>query len=124
WAVVSAAEYHRPAFVMVENVPEFACWALYPAWCAAMSALGYALAPMILDAADCGVPQHRRRLFIVGTRTKHPIELNIRPRQHVPAASFVDFRTGKWTPINRPGRSARTLARVAAGRARFGRRFL
>lgn len=124
WAVVSAAEYHRPAFVMVENVPEFARWALYPAWCAAMSALGYALAPMILDAADCGVPQHRRRLFIVGTRSKHPIELQIQPRQHVPAASFVDFRTGKWTPINRPGRSARTLARVAAGRARFGRRFL
>lgn len=124
WAVVSAAEYHRPAFVMVENVPEFAVWKLYPAWCAAMNALGYALAPMILDAADCGVPQCRRRLFIVGTRSKHPIELQIQPRQHVSAASFVDFRTGKWTPINRPGRSVRTLARVSAGRSRFGRRFL
>lgn len=124
WAVVSAAEYHRPALVVVENVPEFSAWKLYPAWCAAMSALGYALAPMILDAADCGVPQHRRRLFIVGTRSQHPIELQIQPRQHVPAASFVDFRTGKWTPINRPGRSARTLARVTAGRARFGSRFL
>jgi DNA (cytosine-5)-methyltransferase 1 len=42
----------------------------------------------------------------------------------VPAASFVDFRTGKWTPIARAGRSARTLARVAAGRSKFGRRFL
>ena len=35
WAVVSAAESHRPAVVLVENVPEFAQWTLYPAWCAA-----------------------------------------------------------------------------------------
>ena len=27
-----------------------------------MNALGYALAPMVLDAADHGVPQQRRRL--------------------------------------------------------------
>ena len=52
WAVVSAAECHRPAVVLVENVPEFAQWALYTAWCAAMHALGYALAPMLIDAAD------------------------------------------------------------------------
>jgi DNA (cytosine-5)-methyltransferase 1 len=38
WAVVSAAEFHRPAVVVVENVPEFADWALYPAWQLAMQA--------------------------------------------------------------------------------------
>lgn len=31
WAVVSAAECHRPTVVLVENVPEFSAWALYPA---------------------------------------------------------------------------------------------
>ena len=30
WAVVSALEYHRPAMAIVENVPEFMAWALYP----------------------------------------------------------------------------------------------
>lgn len=124
WAVVSAAEYHRPAYVMVENVPEFARWALYPAWCAAMSALGYALSPIILDAADLGVPQHRKRLFIVGTRSKHPVELALPVFAHVPALSFVDFGAGKWAPVNRPGRSPRTLTRVAAGRRQYGSRFL
>ncbi len=124
WAVVSAAEYHRPRMIMVENVPEFGKWALYPAWCAAMSALGYALAPMVVDAADCGVPQHRKRIFIVGTRTKHPVELSLPKWDHVPAASFINFQGGKWSPINRPGRSENSLARIRNGRSAFGARFL
>lgn len=124
WAVVSAAECHKPPFVMVENVPEFANWALYPAWCAAMSALGYALSPVILDAAEIGVPQHRRRLFIIGTRSKHPIDIRIQQREHVPALSFIDFNAGRWSPINRPGRSQNTLARIAAGRKRYGQQFI
>ena len=41
WAVVSAAEFHRPRFCIVENVPEFMNWQLFPAWRAAMEALGY-----------------------------------------------------------------------------------
>jgi DNA (cytosine-5)-methyltransferase 1 len=124
WAVVSAAEYHRPRLVMVENVPEFSKWALYPAWCAAMSVLGYALAPMILDAADCGVPQHRKRIFIIGTRTKHPISLDMPRHDHVPASSFVDFEAGNWSAVERPGRSVNTLARIRNGRAAFGSRFV
>jgi DNA (cytosine-5)-methyltransferase 1 len=124
WAVVSAAECHRPALVLIENVPEFAKWALYPAWCSAMGALGYALVPMILDAADHGVPQHRRRLFIAGTRSKHPVQLDLPRREHVGSAEIIDFDAGRWSAINKPGRSAATLARIANGRASFGPRFI
>ncbi len=124
WAVVTCAEVHRPAAAIVENVPEFAQWALYPAWCAAMNALGYALAPMVLDAADHGVPQHRRRLFVVATRSKHPVELKLEPRAHVPASRVIDFAAGRWAAVHKPGRSPNTLARIAAGRRRFGERFL
>lgn len=124
WAVVSAAEYHKPAVVIVENVPEFAKWALYPAWCSAMHALGYALAPMILDSADHGVAQHRRRLFIVGTRTEHPIELRLPELAHVGADNVIDFEAGRWSQVNKPGRSDRTLGRIASGREAFGSRFL
>jgi DNA (cytosine-5)-methyltransferase 1 len=124
WAVVSAAECHRPAAFVVENVPEFAKWTLYPAWCAAMHALGYAMTPQIIDAANHGVPQHRRRLFIVGTRSKHPIELALPQRQHVAATRVIDFRAGAWAEVARAGRACRTLARVEAGRREHGRRFL
>lgn len=124
WAVVTCAEVHRPAAVIVENVPAFADWCLYPAWCAAMHALGYALAPMVLDAADSGVPQHRLRLFIVGTRSRHPVELRLPRRPHRAAAEAIDFGAGRWTPVDKPGRSRATLARVAAGRRQFGERFV
>ena len=117
WAVVTCAEVHRPAAVIVENVPAYAAWVLYPAWCAAMHALGYALAPMVLDAADSGVPQHRRRLFVVATRSKHPITLDLPKREHVPASSAICLTSGKWSPIDKPGRSARsTSSRTTSAR--------
>jgi DNA (cytosine-5)-methyltransferase 1 len=124
WAVVSAAECHRPAFVLVENVPEFAKWALYPAWCSAMGALGYALSPMVLDAADHGVAQHRRRLFIVGTRSRHPVALDLERREHVGSAQIVDLHAGRWSAVDRPGRSLATLARIREARRIHGTRFL
>lgn len=124
WAVVSAAEYHRPGVVLVENVPEFARWTLYPAWRQAMAALGYQVAPHIIDAADHGVPQHRRRLFLICTRSAAPLMLQLPQREHAPAASVIDFSAGNWSPIAKPGRSARTLARIDAGRRQHGDRFL
>lgn len=124
WAVVSAAECHLPRAFVVENVPEFARWSLYPAWCSAMNTLGYALAPMILDAADHGVPQNRRRLFVVGTRSKHPVELALPRRQHVAASNVIDINAGSWSRVDREGRAYWTLERIRAGRLRHGERFL
>lgn len=124
WAPVSALEYHRPKFAVIENVVELASWALYPAWCAALTALGYAMTPMVVDAADHGVPQHRERLFIALALGKYPLEIKLPRREHVPASSFVDFDAGRWQPIEKPGRAANTLARVAAGRAQHGDRFI
>ncbi|GER21305.1 DNA cytosine methyltransferase [Variovorax boronicumulans] len=124
WAVVSACEFHRPQFVLVENVPEFTKWTLFPAWCSAMAALGYSVAPHLVDSADHGVPQHRVRLFLVCARSEHPLHLKLEPRAHIGANSVIRFETGKWSQVNKAGRSTNTLTRVAAGRARFGHRFV
>lgn len=124
WAVVSAAECHRPPVAIIENVPEFVEWSLYPAWCAAMNALGYQLAPHIVDCADLGVPQNRVRLFIVATRSDAPLFLQLPNISHVPATSFIDFNAGSWSPIEKAGRAAATLERVESGRAAFGDRFV
>jgi len=124
WAVVSAAEFHRPAVVVVENVPEFRGWLLFPAWAAAMRALGYTLAEHVLDAADRGVPQHRERLVIVATRSRAPLQLTLPRRRRVPIARVLRWDAGAWSPVERPGRAPATLARIESGRARFGRRFV
>jgi len=116
WAVVAAVEYHRPEFVVVENVPEFVHWSLYPAWRMAMEALGYSLAPHIIDAADHGVPQNRQRLFIVCARSRAPLMLMWPPHFHVAVETVIDFDSGNWSPVYRPGRSPATIARIERGR--------
>jgi len=124
WAVVSAAEYHRPPVVVVENVPEFLDWSLYPAWRLAMQALGYQIAPHVIDSADYGAPQNRVRMFLVLTQSNAPLMLNMLPEKHIPARSFIDLDGGNWQPINKPGRAAATLERVANGRREHGDVFL
>src|SRR5579884_465596 len=126
WAVVSAAEAKRPSYLVVENVADFTRWQLYPQWRWCLEALGYALTEQVLNAADFGVPQERRRLFIVGVHKDAGPALSI-PQgtaAHVPASTILDDGAANWSAVNRPGRSAATLRRIENGRRRFGGRFL
>ncbi len=122
WAVVDALECHRPPFAVVENVKDFTRWVLFPAWCSAMDALGYAIAPHLIDSADHGVPQQRPRVYIVLTRSKHPLQLTLPRRDHAPASSVIDFAAGEWSKL--ADRVPKTRERSCAGRARFGDRFV
>ena len=124
WAVVSAAEYHKPAFLLVENVPEFCKWSLYPAWKMAIESLGYSVSPHVIDAADHGVPQNRRRLFLVCARAKAPLVLFMESKPMRAAETIIDDTAAGWSKIDKPGRSARTLERVNNGRQELGDRFL
>jgi len=124
WAVVDYAEFHAKPIV-IENVPEFLDWDLYPAWKLALEIAGYQLSPHIVDAADHGVPQHRERVFIVITKTKHPLQLRLPKREHVAVEGFIKWDdTHSWTEIDKPGRSAATLERIRSGRERYGERFV
>lgn len=124
WAIVTAAEVHRPPLVVVENVPEFLDWTLYRPWIEALRALGYAPQPHILDAADLGVPQHRERVFVVATRSKAPLTFSLPRRAHRPVRDILQLDRFPWSPIRKPGRAKATLARIAAGRAAFGSTFV
>jgi len=125
WAVVTAIEVHRPpGGGVVENVPEFAKWALFPVWVEALRALGYSCGLHFLDAADSGVPQHRERLLIAITKSKSPIVLKLPKREHVPVRNIIRWDHPGWSPIHKPGRSAATLERIRNGRKQFGDRFV
>lgn len=123
WAVVSCAEVHRPEVVVCENVPAWARWVLWPAWCQAMNALDYALALQVVDAADYGVPQNRRRLIVIGTRSKHPLELRQRHSAHKPIRPCIDWNGGEWRKIDGTLAKA-TRNRIANGRQQHGDQFV
>lgn len=58
----------RPKAVMMENVPRLADDRRVRAVTRALSKLGYSWEIQILDAADYGVPQRRRRMILLATR--------------------------------------------------------
>lgn len=116
WAVVRAAAAGRPGVIVVENVVEFQAWEEYGSWCRTLEDLGYCLSPHVIDAADLGVPQHRVRLFVIGTRSRAPLRLKLEKQAHVPFGPQVRWGQWAWSPIGRPGRAPRTLARIAKGR--------
>ena len=99
FAVIASAEVHQYDAVIVENVPEFAGWSLYGWWLDGMRALGYREQSVVLNAADFGLPQNRKRLFIVFTRSG-TVDLTLPNRAPVHAASILGADLGKL--VTRP----------------------
>lgn len=86
WDVVRFAEHHRYEIIMVENVVEVAKWVLWPAWQAALRALGYRFKVLYLNSMHVAggisprAPQSRDRVYVVAWREGNPgPDLEIRP---------------------------------------------
>lgn len=62
----------RPRFVLMENVPGLARDRLFAEFAGGLEGLGYGVASGVLDSADFGAPQHRRRLVLVAARGAQP----------------------------------------------------
>jgi DNA (cytosine-5)-methyltransferase 1 len=122
WAVVDCADVTQPRAVIVENVPSFRAWQLFPVWREALSRLGFALTEHRVIAADHGVPQLRERLFVVGLRRGAFSYTAPRSSDRAPFAPCLEPNAGGWRPVRTASPGARS--RIAAGRARHGRCFL
>jgi DNA (cytosine-5)-methyltransferase 1 len=112
-----AVEYARsfkPRWIVLENVVHMRPWSRYGELKRELTALGYHLAEQILDASDYGVPQTRRRLFLVGDRKGPPGLVSRKqpgPRRSV--KSVLD-RPGTWetTLLRTKTRAAGTIERA------------
>lgn len=119
WAVVSCLEVHRTPVAIIENVSEFTKWILYPVWRQAMEALGYALHVNTFDAAEFGVPQNRKRIYISAVRAKKPLVFKSPNLEPVPFSECVDHSVDTWAPVKSKPPGVRE--RVAKGRRSFPR---
>ncbi len=99
FAVIEAAEVHAYPAVVVENVPEFRDWTLYRWWLDGLRALGYTTQELVLDAADYGHGQNRRRLFVAATRDGLDVDLTPPDLAPVVAADILDANPGR--PVTR-----------------------
>ncbi len=111
WSVVDCADVTQPQALIVENVPDFRRWRLYPIWRLALEALGYELRELRVLASHHGVPQRRDRLFVIGLRRAATVEL----RRRGPEPAFgpcIEWDKGRWRPITKaqPGAQRRIIA--------------
>jgi DNA (cytosine-5)-methyltransferase 1 len=67
-----ALKQAEPTFFLMENVPELLKSAEYRSFKAAAEKLGYVVEGKLLNAADYGVPQTRRRAIVIGAREGGP----------------------------------------------------
>lgn len=120
--VIRYAREMKPRWLIIENVISMQAWARYPEFLQLLRKEGYVVAEHVLDAADYGVPQRRRRLFIVGDREANPptrIPKNPGPKR---LAKCILDRPGTWkdSPLDNGRRAAATLARASRGFTALG----
>lgn len=114
--VVRFAKIFKPRWIVIENVVNMRRWTRYEEMLTSLRSMQYKLKPYVLNSADFGVPQARRRLFILCERKKEPKPIVKRKRARRSAQSILLLDdTYKWTRLRRRGRASDTLTR--AGRA-------
>ena len=124
FAVIDCADVTEPEAIIVENVPSFLRWRLYPWWREGLEKLGYQVDTRIVLASHMGVAQRRTRLFLIATRpgvTVRPFKVE----QQEPAFGPLLHRSvpdACWRPVSSATVNVRD--RIERGRARHGRRFL
>lgn len=79
--VVRFARSMRPVCVMLENVPGLSRNRRFQRFRTSLESLGYRVVWAVLDTADFGVPQRRRRLVLLASRFGIPSFANASPRR-------------------------------------------
>lgn len=115
--VIRFAKAFQPRWIVIENVINMAKWTRYKDFYQKLETEGYKITEQRLNSADFGVPQSRRRLFLLCDREKTPDAVAMPNTERVPASTFINLNGQyKWSPVNKEKRALATLARAKRGR--------
>lgn len=121
--VVRFARVFSPRWIIIENVIQMRNWKRYESWLAVLRRLGYNVAETILNATDFGVPQSRRRLFILCDKEKPVPKLRTRTARTRTIGEIVNLNGAyAYSPLRIPQRAKPTLERADRAIAALGER--
>jgi DNA (cytosine-5)-methyltransferase 1 len=115
--VIRFAKAMQPRWIVVENVTSMRRWHAYAEWLGRIRSLDYNILETVLDAHDFGVPQKRRRLFIICDRQNPPVAPTTCPNPKATVRSILsstDENGEKWSfsRLNAPNRASPTKQRA------------
>ena len=111
--VFNFAKRLRPRWIVLENVVQLRNWRGFKNLIGELRNFGYYIRFEVLDAADFGVPQTRRRLFVLCDLDKEPVPVKSRKRKRRNAEDVIRL-DGPWPsrPLYVDERAGPTLARA------------
>jgi DNA (cytosine-5)-methyltransferase 1 len=119
--VTRFAKKLKPRWIVIENVVNMRRWSRYAEFKGELKSLGYHLHEQVLNSADFGVPQSRRRLFLLCDREKTPSPTPIIAGRKKTVRSIVDLNGSyRWSPLKTERRAVATLERAERGIQEMG----
>lgn len=116
----------NPRWVIVENVNRMKQWGRHEELITTLESYGYTVSQLLLNAAEFGTPQSRKRLFLIcdrdgATITKETLLVSHQKTQKN-AKSIIDW-SGQYksTPLYKPGRAQSTVERAERAIASLGK---
>lgn len=123
WQVLHHARALLPRWIVIENVVQMKSWKRFREFEQELLGLDYNIWPHVLDASEFGVPQARRRLFIVCSRENKAFRLSMPEVRRRTAREILD-PPGAWrvNPLYKQGRAEATLERAERAMSEIGKR--
>lgn len=117
--VTRFSKQFQPRWILIENVTQMSDWDEYGQFKKRLLRQGYNIAEQELTASDFGVPQSRKRLFLLCD--KEAIPPTIKPLQGTlkKCARDIVNLNGIYnvTPLEKKGRAKKTIERAKSGMA-------
>jgi len=121
--VVRFAKAFRPRWLVIENVVNMRNWTRYSEFKTSLEKLGYNLEEQILNSEHFGVPQSRKRLFLIADNQKVPSKVTRRKTKAMMVSQILDLNASyRWTPLRSDKRAKATLERADRGISAIGKK--
>lgn len=119
--VIRFAREFKPKWIVIENVIQMESWSGHPNLLNGLWELGYYVRQEKLNAKDFGVPQSRRRLFLLCSLSGTADCVRIPNTAVKPARSIIDV-SGRYhfRPLRSPGRAKATIERAERAISELG----
>jgi DNA (cytosine-5)-methyltransferase 1 len=119
--VVRFAEALQPKWIVIENVIQMQSWSKHSELLEDLWRLDYFVKEVGLDAKDFGVPQSRKRLFLLCSKSQKSYSLEETTQEGPFADAIIDW-SGQYamTPLFSSRRAEKTLERAERAIAALG----